>query len=254
MRSRYQNQGYWRQPQHTTEKLRPDTAGSSARIYQNGDEGYHQPDGGLVCLGRADDHVKVAGHRVELVEIEQALLAHDQVDETAVVAHPAATGDPLLVAYFVTGGRQVPTATELRRFLASQLAAPVIPARFIHLDQMPLTRSGKVDRRSLPVPDQSRPQLESAYVGPRNPAEELVARIWKEVLELDQVGVHDNFFDLGGHSLLATRIISRLRDALGVEVSYQVMFNSPTVAGVVSALAGQQPARSDRRQSETPSA
>ena len=240
VRSQYLTLGYWRQPELTRSRFLPDPAGSSARIYLSGDLGYVMPDGCLVCLGRADNQVKVAGHRVDLVEVEQALLAHAQVSEAVVVAHPSRSGEPLLVAYFVPASQPAPTVSELRSFLAARLPAPVIPARFIHLDQMPLTRSGKVDRVALPTPGQGRPQLAAAYAGPRYPVEEKLAGIWEEVLGLDKIGIHDDFFELGGHSLLATRIISRMRDALQVHVSFRTLFDAPTVAGIAAAVAQEQ--------------
>jgi amino acid adenylation domain-containing protein len=250
VRSKYLTLGYWRKPELTRARFRPDPAGTSARVYLTGDMGYLRPDGCLVCLGRADDQVKVAGHRVELGEVEQALLAHDKVSEVAIVAQPSPSGDSLLVAYFVPAGQDVPSVSELRSFLAVRLSAPIIPSRFVPLDEMPLTRSGKVDRRALPAPDTRRPRLATAYAAPRNTLEQQVAGIWQEILGLDRVGIHDNFFDLGGHSLLATRIIAQMRDALRADISYQMLFAVPTVAGIAAAVEEQQAREVDLEQLE----
>ncbi len=112
----------------------------------------------------------------------------------------------------------------------------MIPARFVPLAELPLTRSGKVDLQALPAPGQSRPHLAASLVGPRNPLEHRIASIWQEVLDLDQVGIYDNFFELGGHSLLATQMISRLRAAFRVDVSFRTLFDAPTVAGIAAAI------------------
>ena len=178
----------------------------------------------------------MAGHRVDLLEVEDALLAHAQVNEAVVTAHQSSSGESLLVAYFVPAAQPAPTVSELRSFLATRLPAPTIPARFIPLGELPLTRSGKVDSLALPAPGRSRPLLAAPFVEPRDPVEYRIAGIWQDVLDLDQVGIHDDFFELGGHSLLATRIISRLRATFQVDVSFRTLFDAPTVAGIAAAI------------------
>ncbi len=126
--------------------------------------------------------------------------------------------------------------TALRSYLATQLPPHAVPSTIMPIDALPLTPSGKVDRRALPEPNAQRPELESCFVAPRTPAEELLAGIWSEVLGLFRVGIHDNFFELGGHSLLGAQVISRLRDALGIELPLRFLFESPTVSGLVEAV------------------
>ncbi|MCZ6480094.1 MAG: phosphopantetheine-binding protein [candidate division NC10 bacterium] len=144
---------------------------------------------------------------------------------------PLGTGKRL-VAYVVSKQEPPPTVSELRSFLKEKLPEYMIPSAFMFLDALPLTPNGKVDRQALPAPDQSRPDLEKVFVAPRTPVEEEVARCWAEVLAIDQVGIHDNFFDLGGHSLLATRVISRLIKVFQMELPLRSIFESPTVAGM----------------------
>ena len=230
VRGRYMAPGYWRRPELTHSKFLPDPAGGGAVIYHTGDLGRLLPDGCLEFMGRADSQVKVRGHRVEIAEIELALLGLDNIKEAVVIQRVDATGEPCLVAYLVPVRRPAPTVSALRRALADVLPGHMLPAAFVILETLPLTPAGKVDRRALPEPDRARPELANPFVAPRLSVEKHLAEIWAEVIGLDQVGIHDNFLDLGGHSLQATQIISRVIHTLQVELPVQALFDAPTVA------------------------
>ena len=139
-------------------------------------------------------------------------------------------GDTRLVAYLLAAQEPAPLVSGLRSFLKSKLPTYMLPAAFVLLDAMPLTPNGKIDHQALPAPNQARPALEEVFVSPRTPTEEMLAGIWATVLGVEEVGVYDNFFDLGGHSLMAVQVISRLRDALQVEVPVRALFEAPTAA------------------------
>ncbi|HDQ71832.1 MAG TPA: amino acid adenylation domain-containing protein, partial [Chloroflexi bacterium] len=205
------------------------------RLYRTGDLVRYLPDGHLEFLGRVDRQVKVRGFRVELGEIEAALDQHPDVSQAFVVARDDAAGALRLVAYVVPVSGDAPPAGTLRDFLRDKLPAYMIPAFFVPLAELPLTPSGKVDRRALPAPDLEA-ALAGAYVAPRTPAEEIVAGIWGDVLGLERVSVEADFFDLGGHSLSATQIVSRIRRMAKAELSLWQLFESPTVAGLARVL------------------
>jgi acyl carrier protein len=186
-------------------------------------------------VGRADNQVKVRGHRIELGEVEAALSAHASVAE-CVVAVKGEESDKRLVAYVVAREGEAVNTAGLREHLTQRLPHYMVPSAFVLLDELPLTRNGKVDRRALPEPDGGGINLADKYVAPRTAAEEQLAAIWQEVLGVGRVGVHDNFFELGGHSLLATQLASRFRDVFQTELPLRNLFEEPTVAGLVSLL------------------
>jgi amino acid adenylation domain-containing protein len=233
--------GYINRPDVTAEKFIPNPFSSEpgTRLYKTGDQSRYLPDGNIEYLGRIDHQVKIRGFRVELGEIEAVLGQHPGVQEVVVMAREDTPGNRRLVAY-VVGDRQVTISiSQLRTFLREQLPEYMVPSAFVLLDKLPLTANGKVDRRALPIPDKSREAAE-AFVAPRNAAEEIIAGIWSQVLDIKQIGVHDNFFNLGGHSLLATQVISRIRSAFQLELDQlplRQLFETPTVAGLVEALA-----------------
>jgi acyl carrier protein len=196
-------------------------------------------DGNIEFLGRIDNQVKIRGFRIELGEIEAALNQHPLVREAVVLAREDSPAGKRLVAYIVPTHDQA-EITELRRLLKAKLPDYMVPSAFVFIDSLPLMPSGKVDRRALPDPDESRPELQSAFVAPRTPTEELLTKTWAEVLKLEKVGIHDNFFELGGHSLLATQLISRLRDAFRVDLPLRSLFETPTVAGLAAQVAQKQ--------------
>jgi amino acid adenylation domain-containing protein len=231
--------GYYRRPDLTAEKFIPnpfsDEAGES--LYKTGDLARYLPDGNIEFLGRLDRQVKIRGFRIELEEIEAVLCGHPGVRQAVVLAREDVPREKRLVAYLVAGGKSAPSIHELHSFLKRRLPDYMVPSAFVVLDRLPLTPNGKVDRRALPVPDHTRPELAKTFVAPRTPVEQAVAEIWGDILRLEHVGVDDNFFELGGHSLLATQVISRLRSACQVEVTLRKLFETPTVAGLAVAIA-----------------
>ena len=207
------------------------------RLYKTGDLVRYLPDGNLEYLGRLDQQVKLNGVRVELGEIEAALAGHPAVQDAVVSAHEDGAGGRRLVAYVVLAQEPGPTLRELRRFLAQKLPDYMVPSTFIRLETWPLTPSGKVDRRALPRPDHTRPDLVEPFVAPRTPVEQQIAIIWSHLLGLEQVGIHDNFFELGGHSLLAMQLVYRVHEATGRKISLANFFATPTVAGMAGSIA-----------------
>jgi acyl carrier protein len=238
-RSPHLAKGYMGDDALTQERfvINPFTKTTNDRLYKTGDVARYLPDGNIEFLGRTDDQVKIRGFRIELGEIEAVLGQHHAVRETVVLAREDIPGERRLIAYIVLKQRPVPTATELRSFLKEKMPDYMVPSAFVWLEELPLTPNGKVDRRALPAPDQSRPDLKESFVAPRTPAEEVIAGIWAEVLKLEQVGVHDNFFDLGGHSLLATQVMSRVREAFRMEMPLRTLFEAPTVAQLGESVA-----------------
>jgi amino acid adenylation domain-containing protein len=227
--------GYLGRPDLTAERFLPDpfaaAAGAAgARLYRTGDLVRWLPSGELEFLGRTDRQVKVRGFRVELGEIEAALAEHPAVREAAVLAREDRPGERRLVAYVAPHPGREPALGELRAFLERRLPEHMMPVAFVTLDTLPLNASGKVDRRALPAPDASRPALAAAYTAPGTPAEEGVAAIWCEVLGLERVGVHDDFYELGGHSLLLPQVMHRLRRDFQVEVPLRALAEETTVA------------------------
>jgi amino acid adenylation domain-containing protein len=230
--------GYLNRPELTAERFipHPFSREPGARLYRTGDLVRYRPDGHLEYLGRIDHQVKLRGVRIELGEIEAALAQHPAVREAAVVAHEDGPGGPRLVAYVVPTQEPGPTVSELRRFLGQRLPAAMVPAAFVLLETLPLTPSGKLDRRSLPPPSLLRPAREDRYVAPHTPSEQQVAAIWCELLGVERVGIHDNFFELGGHSLLAMQLLFRVQDATQVEVPLSSFFETPTVAHMAAII------------------
>ena len=222
----------------TAEQFVPDLFSDvpGARLYRTGDRARYRADGTLEFLGRLDFQVKVRGIRVEPGEIAATLAEHPGVGDGVVAAREDGSGERRLVAYIVPAAdAPVPGIDELRGFLQARLPEHMIPSAFVLLDAMPLTPSGKVDRRALPVPEQTRAGMDD-LVTPRTPVEEAIAQIWIALLKLDRVGVHDNFFALGGHSLLAAQLVARLRAAFGLDLPLRALFETPTVAGLAERI------------------
>jgi amino acid adenylation domain-containing protein/non-ribosomal peptide synthase protein (TIGR01720 family) len=226
--------GYWRRAGLTAERFVPDPFGApGSRLYRTGDRVRWTARGELEYLGRTDEQVKVRGFRIEPGEVEARLRRHPAVRDAAVVARDDASGQARLVGYVAAAAGAEPSVAELKAFLAEALPEYMVPSAIVVLDALPLTPGGKLDRRALPAPDFA--SAAEAYVAPRTPAEETVAQIWAEVLRLERVGAHDDFFAVGGHSLLATRIISRIREVFAVELPLRALFEHPTVAGLAAA-------------------
>jgi amino acid adenylation domain-containing protein len=209
-----------------------------ARLYKTGDLARYLPDGNIEFLGRLDNQVKIRGYRIELGEIETALEYHPAIRQAVALAPEDSPGGRRLVAYCVPHHRCIPDIHELRSFVQSKLPDYMVPAVFVVLDALPLTPSGKLDRQTLPAPEQARPALCEAFVAPRTPSEELLGGIWASVLGVESVSINDNFFALGGHSLLAMQVISRLRKVFQVDLPLQTLFDAPTVAGLARRVEG----------------
>jgi amino acid adenylation domain-containing protein len=229
--------GYLNRPALTAERFLPDSFGApGARMYRTGDRVRCLPDGNLVFLARLDQQVKIRGFRVEIGEVEAVLCEHQDVAQAAIVARREADGLLSLVAYVVLKPESTFASRELRQFLSSKLPEHMIPSTFMQLDALPVSPNGKIDRPALPLPDWNI-RGGAAFVAPRSGLEEIIARVWAEVLHIDRVGAEDNFFDLGGHSLLATQVVSRLRQLLVVNLPLRVMFEPPsTVAELAKAV------------------
>jgi len=228
--------GYLGRPDLTADRFRPDAFApadaAGARLYRTGDLVRWLPSGHLEFLGRTDRQVKVRGFRVELGEIEAALAEHPAVREVAVLTREDQGGERRLVAYVAPYPEREVAAPELRAFLKERLPEHMVPAAFVTLGALPLNSSGKVDHRALPAPDASRPELAAAYAPPETAAEEGVAAIWCEVLGLERVGIHDDFYELGGHSLLLPQVMHRLQRDFEVEVPLISLVEETTVAGL----------------------
>jgi acyl carrier protein len=240
--------GYLNRSELTAEKFVPDSLSKKkgARLYRTGDLARFLPDGNIEFLGRIDHQVKVRGYRIELGEIETMLNQHPAIEEAVVDARAEEIGDKRLVAYFVLSPDfkdKAPSSSELRNYLKENLPDYMVPGIFIPIEQIPRTPIGKIDRKSLPAPDQDRPDLEHEFVAPRNPVEEMIAELWAKTIGIEKVGIYDNFFDLGGHSLMATQIISRLRNTYNVEIPLRKLFEAPTVANLALVIAEAQAAQ-----------
>jgi surfactin family lipopeptide synthetase A len=224
--------GYLNRPELTAERFitNPFCDEPGARLYRTGDMARYRSDGTIEFLGRLDQQVKIRGFRIEIGEIEATLSGHPGVREAAVLARELAPGEKRLVAYVVPHERCRLSSSELRGFLKERLPEYMVPSFFILLESLPLTPSGKIDRRTLSTLALTKFHAEETSVGARNPLEETLAEIWAAVLGLRQVGIHDNFFELGGDSLLATRITAQVSRTFQVEVPLHTLFALPTIA------------------------
>ena len=224
--------GYLHRPELTAAKFIPDPfdAAPGARLYKTGDLARLLPDGNIEFLGRLDDQVKLRGFRIEPGEIEAVLGEHPRVRQSTVVLREDVHEDKRLTAYVVARDEPTSLVDELRLFLKARLPAYMIPSAFAVLESLPLTPSGKVDRRSLPLPARIGRDGGQAFVAPRTTIEVVLAELWRQLLGVEQVGVDDNFFDLGGHSLLVTRLVAQIEQRLQVDLPVRVLFESPTLA------------------------
>lgn len=231
--------GYLNRADLTNQKFLPNPfqEAGGGRLYKTGDLAQYLPDGNIEFLGRIDDLVKIRGFRVELGEVEAVLSKHPQINQAVAKVHGESAREKYLVAYFVPIVGETITVEQLRTFLTEQLPDYMIPSAFVEMESFPLTPNGKVNRRALPEPTTSRPELGQTFVEPRTPTEEILAGIWRDVLGLEQVGIYDNFFDLGGHSLLATQVIALTRKAFGIELPLLSLFESPAIAPLAQKIA-----------------
>ncbi|WP_199317731.1 non-ribosomal peptide synthetase [Richelia sinica] len=244
-------QGYWKNQESTQRNFVPNPFTHTAKplpgietdfIYKTGDLGRWLPDGNIEFFGRIDHQVKIRGFRIELGEIEALLSQHPAVRENVVVVREDQPDDKHLVAYIVPQSDDSSLLSEvipqLRQFLKERLPEYMLPSTFMLMESLPLTPSGKVDRKALPAPDTSSCPLAVNFVPPRTPTEQIVADIWADILRRESVGIDHNFFDLGGHSLLATQVISRLREAFKVDLPLRSLFENPTVKTLVEQIEG----------------
>ena len=230
--------GYLNRPELTAEKFvaHPFSSNPAARLYRTGDRARYRADGTIEFLGRYDQQIKLRGHRIEPGEIEAVLRQHEGVRDCVVHVYEPATDDRRLAAYVVPAGESSTLAAELRQFLEPKLPGCMVPSAFVWLDKLPLTPNGKVNRQALPMPDETRPSLATAFAAPRTDMEKRIAKLWRELLRVQTVGLHDNFFDLGGNSLLVVQEQVRLRDDVGVNVPVVRLFQYPTVASLADFL------------------
>jgi len=228
-------QGYNGRPELTRERFVSDPFRGAGRLYRTGDLARHRDDGQLEFLGRIDDQVKIRGFRVEPGEVQAALEQLPAVRAAAVVAREDTPGQKRLVAYVVPAST-APTTTELRAGLARSLPQWMIPAAFVTLERLPLSRTGKLDRSSLPAPATADLIADRPHEPPRTPTETVVAAVWAELLEVGRVGRDDDFFALGGDSLTAAEAVARTRERSGRPVSVRMLFAAPTVAGFSAAI------------------
>jgi amino acid adenylation domain-containing protein len=252
--------GYFGRPDLTSEKFIPDPFAVTAdnhRLYRTGDLARFRLDKDgqvfIEFLGRLDYQVKIRGFRIELSEIETLLSQHPALKTSVVMAQEwGAHGENHLIAYIVPAGESAPAASELRGFLKTRLPDYMLPSVFVSLDALPLTPNGKVNRKALRIPeDETVP--ETVFTAPHSDLEQKIAQIWKDVLHLKSVGIHDNFFDLGGHSLMMARVHHRLHETLGREISMVELFQYPTIdalAKYLSGAAAARPARSQRKRAQ----
>lgn len=235
--------GYHRQPALTAERFidQPDaTDPLVTRIYRTGDRGRWRCDGSLEHGGRLDDQIKLRGFRVELGEIESRLLSHGSVARAVAMLREDSPGQARLVAYVVPRG-DMPSRDELREHLRRWLPDHMVPGLFVELDAIPVLPNGKINRRALPAPSPDPSQARSLPTPPRSATETVILSIWQAALQMEMIGVHDNFFDLGGHSILAVGVVSRIESALQRPVALALLFKHPTVADLAEALSQIQP-------------
>jgi amino acid adenylation domain-containing protein len=233
--------GYMRRAEATAERFVPDwiSGREGERLYRSGDLARYGADGELEYIGRQDHQVKLRGFRIELGEVEAALSRSPDVEDCVVVVQEDRSGDRRLVAYVVAGEESAPGISDLRRRLQEQLPDYMIPSAFVFLERLPLTANGKIDRHALPAPQNIRPDLETGYTAPATEIERIIAGIWQEALQVEEVGIHDNFFDLGGHSLLMMQVRNRVQAAVARDLSVVDLFKYPTIRSLAEYL-GQQ--------------
>ncbi|MGA3093496.1 MAG: non-ribosomal peptide synthetase [Terriglobales bacterium] len=240
--------GYWQRADLTAEKFLSDPFRPGNRMYHTGDLARFRPDGNLEFLGRADFQVKLRGFRIEIGEIEAALENQAGVGQVVVVAREfrsrRQTEDKRLVAYIIRKPGTSPQAADLHRALAAIVPEYMVPSNFVFLDSFPLTANGKIDRNALPHPSTPAADSDKPPELPRTDLERIIAQAWKEALEVERVGLEENFFDLGAHSLMVAEVHMQLQQLLGRDLSLVDLFQYPTVRALVSHLKGEEAERS----------
>jgi amino acid adenylation domain-containing protein len=237
VRSRYLSLGYWGRPELTEAAFVSDPDGGDRRIFRTGDQGRLLSDGCLLHLGRRDFQVKIRGYRVETAEVESFFTSTGLVRDALVTAWSDATGEQNLAAWLVPANADAPpSVNELRALVAAALPDYMVPATFIFMNSLPLTANGKLDRRALPDPRRAGQRPDTAYVPPSTAVELRLKEIWSELFGLQQIGIHDNFFDLGGHSLLAMQVVARIAAAFHVLLPPNCLFECPTLERLAEAV------------------
>ncbi len=221
--------GYFNRPELTAEKFIVHPFKPHARLYRTGDLARCRPDGNVDCLGRLDFQVKIRGYRIELGEIEAVLRQHPQVKQAVATAREDAPGRKRLVAYLVTQDASSADPEKLREYLHAQLPDYMVPTVFVTLEKIPLTPNGKIDRKALPAPQRIRPHLAKKCIAPRTVLEKQLADLWCELLQLDEIGIDDNFFDLGGHSLLAIVLSNKIEQVVGTRLPLASFIQAATI-------------------------
>ena len=245
VRSRYLPTAYYGNDDRDESPFLRDEKAGHFTIYKTGDIGHLLPDGCLVHLGRKDMQVKVRGYRVEISEVENAMSELPVVKGAVIAGRDDPYGSKLLVGYVVFHKGQSLTPGELRNLLKEKLPDYMVPSRFVFLDALPLTLSGKLDRRALPDPDYGISELEENYVAPRTTSEMMLAKVWRKILKIKRVGVFDNFFDLGGHSLLVATLATEIRKKTGKTLPVTAILQSPTISQLAKVLwADESPSKS----------
>jgi acyl carrier protein len=221
--------GYHQRAELTAERFipHPFSEQPGARLYRTGDRARFLDDGDIEYLGRLDNQVKIRGFRIEPGEIEAALEMHEGVRQAIVITREDTPGEKRLVAYVVLSSEAQPPVEELREFLKERLPSYMVPAAFKIIEQVPLTPNGKLDYRALPSPEEQK--TAETFVPPQTETEKKIAAAWQEILGVEKVSVHENFFDLGGHSFLMTEVVDRMRNVYGLEVPMADAFEHPTI-------------------------
>ena len=230
--------GYLNRPELTAERFVPDflSGEAGARLYRTGDLARYSPDGTIEFLGRNDSQVKIRGHRIELGEIEAVLRQQAQVRHAVVIAREDRAGEQRLVAYVVPKESAKLNVSEVRLLVSERLPEYMALSFVVILDQLPLTRNGKIDVKALPKPETAQMSSVARYVAPRNEIEQIVTSVWQEALGVEQIGVNDNFFEVGGHSLLMVQVHSKLSDLFDSKLSIAEMFAKPTISALAEHL------------------
>ena len=237
VRSREFSEDFRRQRDLPEGKFRRDPKDTNALVYLTGDMGTQSIDGFVIHLGRKDYMVKIRGYRVELGEIESAIASHPDVKDVGVVAWDRDPGEKYLVAYVMARQHLALSVSDLNEFLKKKLPDYMIPSAFLFLDSLPLT-NGKLDRLALPKPDDTRPELSTPRVAPRDEVEDRLVQLWQKVLNVRPVGINDNFFDLGGHSLSGSRLVSLIHKEFKFDLPVSEFFAAPTIAQLAQRIEG----------------
>ncbi|MGR9052581.1 MAG: non-ribosomal peptide synthetase, partial [Gammaproteobacteria bacterium] len=234
--------GYLGRPEASAEKFVPDPFGAAGeRLYKTGDLARYRSDGDIEFVGRIDHQVKLRGYRIELGEIEACLTACPGIAAAAVTLREDSPGNPRLVAYIVAEASGAPDADAVKARLKRSLPEYMVPTAYATLDALPLNANGKADRSKLPAPDLEA-RRDDAYQAPRDEAEAAVADVWREILGVERISIHDDFFDLGGHSLAGVQVTAKIQELFGIDVPVNVLFEAPTVAQFVDRVAAYQEA------------